>query len=121
MNIPLLRESPSVLFCASDGKHLRIYQVVCNAKTLLASQYSTSKVRDNVHRSPMMNDRQQRVWLTFDKRYRYTTGNMHYRYCLLTFVWYVVLFRLSSHIQHWTIPIRIHVDRLRRQTAMRHV
>jgi hypothetical protein len=44
MSISLLRESPSVLFCASDGKHLRVYQVVCNAKTLLASQFSTSKV-----------------------------------------------------------------------------
>ena len=43
MNINLLRESPSVLFCASDGKRLRVYQVVCNAKNLLASQYSTSK------------------------------------------------------------------------------
>lgn len=44
MSINLLRESPSVLFCASDGKHLRVYQVVCNAKALLASQYTTSKV-----------------------------------------------------------------------------
>ncbi len=43
MNINLLRESPSVLFCASDGKHLRVYQVVCNAKALLTSQISTSK------------------------------------------------------------------------------
>jgi hypothetical protein len=43
MNLSLLRESPSVLFCASDGKHLRVYQVVCNAKNLLASQFSTSK------------------------------------------------------------------------------
>ncbi|CAM4805811.1 unnamed protein product [Rotaria magnacalcarata] len=43
MNINLLRESPSVLFCASDGKQLRVYQVVCNAKALLTSQISTSK------------------------------------------------------------------------------
>lgn len=43
MNIDLLRESPSVLFCASDGEYLRIYQVICNAKTLLASQFTTSK------------------------------------------------------------------------------
>ena len=43
LNINLLRESPSVLFCASDGFHLRVYQVVCNAKTLLTSQFSTSK------------------------------------------------------------------------------
>ncbi|CAF0802294.1 unnamed protein product [Adineta steineri] len=43
MNINLLRESPSVLFCASDGKHLRIYQVVCNAKVLLTTQLSTTK------------------------------------------------------------------------------
>jgi len=44
MNNNLLRESPSVLFCASDGKRLRIYQVVCNAKALLTSQFATSKV-----------------------------------------------------------------------------
>jgi hypothetical protein len=44
MNNNLLRESPSVLFCASDGKRLRIYQVVCNAKALLTSQFTTSKV-----------------------------------------------------------------------------
>ncbi|CAF0735297.1 unnamed protein product [Rotaria sordida] len=43
MNINLLRESPSLLFCASDGKHLRVYQVVCNAKALLTSQIATSK------------------------------------------------------------------------------
>lgn len=48
MNISLLRESPSVLFCASDGRHLRIYQVVCNAKTLLATQFSTSKVGEEL-------------------------------------------------------------------------
>jgi hypothetical protein len=46
MNLNLLRESPSVLFCASDGKHLRVYQVVCNAKALLTSQFSTSKSHD---------------------------------------------------------------------------
>jgi hypothetical protein len=44
MSINLLRESPSVLFCASDGKQLRVYQVVCNAKALLTSQFSTSTV-----------------------------------------------------------------------------
>ncbi len=44
MSINLLRESPSVLFCASDGKRLRVYQVVCNAKALLTSQISYSKV-----------------------------------------------------------------------------
>ncbi|CAF4557049.1 unnamed protein product [Rotaria sp. Silwood1] len=43
MNINLLRESPSLLFCASDGKYLRVYQVVCNAKALLTSQIATSK------------------------------------------------------------------------------
>lgn len=44
MNTNLLRESPSVLFCASDGKCLRIYQVICNGKALLTSQLATSKV-----------------------------------------------------------------------------
>jgi hypothetical protein len=44
MSINLLRESPSVLFCASDGKRLRVYQVVCNAKALLTSQITYSKV-----------------------------------------------------------------------------
>jgi hypothetical protein len=53
MSINLLRESPSVLFCASDGKHLRVYQVVCNAKTLLASQYSTSKSHQTLSDSEM--------------------------------------------------------------------
>ncbi|CAF1387729.1 unnamed protein product [Adineta ricciae] len=43
MSNELLRESPSVLFCASDGKHLRIYQVVCNAKAVLTRQFSSSK------------------------------------------------------------------------------
>ncbi|CAF0799637.1 unnamed protein product, partial [Didymodactylos carnosus] len=51
MATTILRDSPSFLFIASDGKKLRIYKVIWNAKALLTSQFGEPNSPSHINSS----------------------------------------------------------------------